>query len=100
MSAIFVCSPDFGNIVEISLKKVVDLLVDDVSMQLEGICPPSGVPLAKLLPRITQLSLPLLGEPSDNKFVQTIGGLTDVELFYTLLYANMPIPSPVSPREM
>ncbi|XP_010923819.1 peroxisome biogenesis protein 3-1 isoform X2 [Elaeis guineensis] len=85
-------SPDFGNTVEISLKKVVDLLVDDISMQLEGICPPSGVPLAKLLPRITQLSLPLLEEPSDNKFVQTIGRLPEVELFYTLLYANMPIP--------
>lgn len=100
MSSIFVCSPDFGNIVEISLKKVVDLLVDDISMQLEGISRPSGVPLAKLLPRITQLSLPLLEEPSDNKFIQSIGGLPEVELFYTLLYANMPIPSQDSSKEM
>ncbi|XP_008803262.2 peroxisome biogenesis protein 3-1-like [Phoenix dactylifera] len=86
-------SPDFGNIVEISLKKVVDMLVDDISTQLVGMSPPSGVPLAKLLPRVTQLCLPLLEEPSSNKFVQTIRGLPDVELFYTLLYANMCIQS-------
>lgn len=93
MSAIFVCSPDFRSIVEISLKKVVDMLVDDLSTQLVGMSPPSGVPLAKLLPRVSQLCLPLLDEPSSNKFVHTIGGLPDAELFYTLLYANMPIQS-------
>lgn len=86
-------SPDFGNIVEISLKKVVDMLVDDISTQLVGTSPPSGVPLAKLLPRVTQLCHPLLEEPSSNKFVQTIRGLPDVELFYTLLYANLHIES-------
>ncbi|XP_072993175.1 peroxisome biogenesis protein 3-1-like [Typha latifolia] len=86
-------SPDFGNVVEISLKKVVDFLVETMSAQFgrSGSSPPSGIPLAKLLPQVAQLSLALLEEPSSNKFIQTIQSLPEVELFYTLLYANMPL---------
>ncbi|WOL12860.1 peroxisome biogenesis protein 3-1 [Canna indica] len=83
-------SPDFGNILEISLKKVVNVLMEDIGVNVGG-ASSLGVPLAKLLPQITRLSLPLLEEPSSNKFVQAIRSLPEVELFYTLLYANMPL---------
>ncbi|KAG6514477.1 hypothetical protein ZIOFF_024837 [Zingiber officinale] len=83
---------DFGKIVDISLKKVVEVLVNDISVQVPGTSS-VGVPLAKLLPQITRLSLPLLDEPRRNKFVQVIQNLPEVELFYTLLYANMPTDS-------
>ncbi|XP_042376672.1 peroxisome biogenesis protein 3-1-like [Zingiber officinale] len=85
-------SQDFGKIVDISLKKVVEVLVNDISVQVPGTSS-VGVPLAKLLPQITRLSLPLLDEPRRNKFVQVIQNLPEVELFYTLLYANMPTDS-------
>ncbi|KAG6510763.1 hypothetical protein ZIOFF_028799 [Zingiber officinale] len=83
---------DFGKIVDISLKKVVEVLVNDISVQVPGTSS-VGVPLAKLLPQITRLSLPLLDEPRRNKFVEVIQNLPEVELFYTLLYANMPTDS-------
>ncbi|KAJ8475768.1 hypothetical protein OPV22_019495 [Ensete ventricosum] len=85
-------SPEFGNVLEISLNKVVDVLTEDVSIHVGGTSS-SGVPLAKLLPQITWLSLPLLDEPGSNKFVQSVRSLPEVELFYTLLYANMPLAS-------
>ncbi|XP_072989819.1 peroxisome biogenesis protein 3-1-like [Typha latifolia] len=85
-------SPDFKNIALISLEKVVDMLIENISA-LGGPIPPSGIPLAKLLPRVAQLSLPLLEEPSSNKFVPIIRNLPEVELFYTFLYANIPLAS-------
>ena len=79
---------------EISLRGVADALVEDISMQFGGGIGPSaaaGVPLAKLLPRVTQLGPPLLEEPSTNKYVNIIRSLPEVQLFYTLLYSNMPL---------
>lgn len=81
-------SPDFTKIVDVSLKKVVDVLVEDVDKQLDGVGP-SSVPLAKLLPRITQAGLSLLEEPSSNKYIKIVRSLPEVRLFYTLLYANI-----------
>ncbi|XP_077221142.1 peroxisome biogenesis protein 3-2-like [Tasmannia lanceolata] len=82
-------SADFGNIMKISLKNVVDALMEDIGLQEGGGEPSLGVPLAKLLPRVVQLGSSLLEEPSRNKFIQIIRSLPEVELFYTLLYANM-----------
>lgn len=71
---------------EISLRRVLDQLVVDIGVHVGG--PDTGVPLAKLLPRVVQLSPSLLEDPSTNKFVQTIRALPEVELFFKLLYAN------------
>lgn len=87
------CSPDFKNIVEISLRRVVDSLVEDVYMHFGGgvgSSSSSGVPLAKLLPRVTQLGSPLLEDPGSNKYVHIIRNLPEVELFFALLYSNLP----------
>lgn len=86
----FFCSDDFRSIVDISLRKVVDGLVEEVEQSSGGSSPSSGVPLAKLLPRVAQLGPELLEEPSQNRYLQIIRSTPEVELFFTLLYANMP----------
>lgn len=83
-------SDDFRSIVDISLRKVVDGLVEEVEQSSGGSSPSSGVPLAKLLPRVAQLGPELLEEPSQNRYLQIIRSTPEVELFFTLLYANMP----------
>ncbi|KAF9625597.1 hypothetical protein IFM89_024370 [Coptis chinensis] len=83
-------SAEFGNVMEVSLRSVVDALMNDVGLQSGG-NPSSGVPLAKLLPRIAQMGPLLLEDPSNNRFIRIIQSLPEVELFYTLLYANTPL---------
>ncbi|KAJ3709315.1 hypothetical protein LUZ61_013020 [Rhynchospora tenuis] len=79
-------SSDFKTVVEISLRKGVDLLVDEMKGAQMG----DVIPLAKLLPRVAQLSTPLLEEPAHNKFVKLLRNAPEVQLFYTFLYANIP----------
>ncbi|KAF5734020.1 Peroxin 3 isoform 1 [Tripterygium wilfordii] len=76
-------SAEFGNIVEISLKAVVGALMEDIGVQSGGSVT-SGMPLARLLPRIVQLAPSLVYETSKNRFVQIIQTVPDVELFFTL----------------
>ncbi|XP_057950619.1 peroxisome biogenesis protein 3-2-like isoform X2 [Malania oleifera] len=83
-------SAEFGNVVEKSLKNVVGSLMEDIEVQLGGSNLLSGMPLAKLLPRVAQMGPLLLEEPSRERFIQIIARVPDVELFFTLLYASMP----------
>ncbi|KAJ7975195.1 peroxisome biogenesis protein 3-2 [Quillaja saponaria] len=82
-------SAEFGNVVEISLKTVVDTLVEDMGAQYGGGILASGVPLAKVLPQVAHMCPFLLEEPSKNQFIQVIKNIPEVELFFTLLYSNM-----------
>lgn len=75
-------SAEFGGIVEISLKAVVDTLAE-----LMGT---TGVPLARILPQVAQMCPLLVEEPRKNRFIQVIKNIQEVELFFTFLYANMP----------
>ncbi|GLT60365.1 hypothetical protein SLA2020_331340 [Shorea laevis] len=83
-------SAEFGSVVEVSLKAVVDALAEDTSIQSGGNSLASGMPLAKLLPRIAQIGPSLVDEPIKNRFIKIIQSVPEVELFFTLLYANMP----------
>lgn len=83
-------SAEFGSVVEISLKTVINALMEDIAVQAGGVGLSSGMPLAKLLPRIAQMGPLLLEEPSKNRFIQIIQNIPEVELFFTLLYSNMP----------
>ncbi|KAK3129843.1 hypothetical protein QOZ80_6BG0485520 [Eleusine coracana subsp. coracana] len=87
---IVLASDDFKNIMERSLRKISEVVVEDLVAQIGTPIPPLGLPLAKLLARVAQLSLPLLEEPNNNKHIQIIRSMPEVELFYTFLYANMP----------
>ena len=71
---------------EISLRKGVDLLVEEMKVAQGS----EAIPLAKLLPRVAQLSTPLLEEPTSNKFIQLLKNAPEVQLFYTFLYADIP----------
>ncbi|XP_028051277.1 peroxisome biogenesis protein 3-2-like [Camellia sinensis] len=83
-------SAEFGNMVDVSLNTAVDALMEDIKAHLgEGNSLP-GIPLAKLLPRLAQISPLLLEEPSKNRFIQIIQTIPEVELFFTLLYSKMP----------
>ncbi|KAM7471096.1 hypothetical protein LguiA_009279 [Lonicera macranthoides] len=83
-------SAEFASVVDISLKTVVDALVEDLKLQQGENNPLSNIPLAKLVPRVAQMGLLLLEEPSRHRFIQIIRKITEVEVFFTLLYANMP----------
>ncbi|KAF0933190.1 hypothetical protein E2562_016138 [Oryza meyeriana var. granulata] len=87
---IVLSSDDFRNIMDRSLKKIASVVIEDLSVQLGTPIPPPGLPLAKLLAKVAQLSLPLLEEPDKNKHILIIRSMPEVELFYTFLYANMP----------
>ncbi|XP_021292217.1 peroxisome biogenesis protein 3-2-like [Herrania umbratica] len=82
-------SAEFTSVVEISLKAVVNALVEDKGFQSGGGSLTLGMPLARLLPRISQICPSLLHEPSKNQFIQIIQSVPEVGLFFTLLYANM-----------
>ncbi|KAF2309065.1 hypothetical protein GH714_000316 [Hevea brasiliensis] len=83
-------SAEFGKVVEISLKAIVDALVADVAAESGGGSLASGMPLARLLPRVAQMGPLLFNELNQNRFIQIILSVSEVELFFTLLYANMP----------
>ncbi|XP_061957457.1 peroxisome biogenesis protein 3-1-like isoform X3 [Populus nigra] len=81
---------EFGKIMGISLKVAVDALVEDMEAQCQstGASLTSGMPLAKLLSRVMQIVPSLLREASQNQFIKIIRTVPEVELFFTLLYAN------------
>ncbi|XP_024006039.1 peroxisome biogenesis protein 3-2 [Eutrema salsugineum] len=84
-------STEFTDIVEISLKCFTDALVEEMETQtLSGAGLATGMPLAKVLPQIEKTIHVITAEPSKNRFLQLIRDLSEVQLFFTLLYANMP----------
>ncbi|CAI0398490.1 unnamed protein product [Linum tenue] len=85
-----ILSPEFGKVVEVSLKELIDALVEDLETQTTEGTLTSGLPLVKLLPRVAQVGSSLLKEPSENRYIQIIQKSPEVELFFTLLYANTP----------
>lgn len=82
------CSAEYTSVVDMSFKAAVDALIDEMRVQSGGSLI-SGMPLAKLVPRVVQMSPSLLAEPSNNRIIQVIRTIPEVELFFTLLYANM-----------
>lgn len=86
---LFSYSPDFRNIAMLSLRKMVDMLMEDIASSFNSTSS-SEVPLARLLPRVAQIGSPMLEDPTNNKFIHAIQSSPEVELFYTLLYSNMP----------
>lgn len=84
-------SVEFANIVDLSLKTAVTALMEDIKAQLGEGNLLSGMPLAKILPRIAQITPLLFEEPINKRFIQIIQNIPEVEIFFTLLYANMPI---------
>lgn len=83
---VFSCSGEFSSVAEMALRAVVDTVVVDMGAQSGGDLA-SGMPLARVLARVSQMGPTLLGESS--KFIQIILNVPEVELFFTLIYSNM-----------
>ncbi|XP_022929118.1 peroxisome biogenesis protein 3-2-like isoform X1 [Cucurbita moschata] len=83
-------SAEFGNVVERSLEVGVNGLMEEMegSVGGGGSSSTSGTPLARLVPRVSQMGPLLLEDPRKTRFIQMIRGIPEVEIFFTLLYAN------------
>ncbi|KAG9143874.1 hypothetical protein Leryth_011512 [Lithospermum erythrorhizon] len=81
-------SAEFSNVVDISVKTGVEVLMEDIKVQTGDSSLISGIPLAKLLPRIAQTGQRLLEEPNRNRYINVIHNIPEVELFFTILYSN------------
>uniref|UniRef100_A0A1J3GA37 Peroxisome biogenesis protein 3-1 n=1 Tax=Noccaea caerulescens TaxID=107243 RepID=A0A1J3GA37_NOCCA len=81
-------STDFTNVAEISLKSCTVALVEEMEKQT-GLA--TGMQVAKLLPQIEKTTPEISAEPEKNRFLQLIRDLPEVQLFFTLLYSNMPL---------
>ncbi|KAJ4771120.1 hypothetical protein LUZ62_019066 [Rhynchospora pubera] len=82
--------PDFGKVMNIAIEKAVELLIDEMSPEVTGTAP---LALAKLLPRVSQMSIPLLAEPENNELISTLRRIPEIEVFYTLVYADLTLES-------
>ncbi|GAA0140391.1 hypothetical protein LIER_01748 [Lithospermum erythrorhizon] len=70
-------SAEFGSVVHISVKTAIG----ESNLM-------SGLPLAKVLPRIAQMGKLLLEEPNRNRYIHVIHNIPEVEVFFTLLYSS------------
>ncbi|KAL1317247.1 peroxisome biogenesis protein 3-2 isoform X1 [Arachis ipaensis] len=83
-------SAEFGSILEICMKVVVNAVVEQMGAKFRGGSIAMGLPLARVLPQVAQMCPLLLEEPSKNQFIRIIKCIPEVEPFFTRLYANMP----------
>jgi peroxin-3 len=75
---------------DIAMKKAVELLIDELGAEISGTAP---LALAKLLPRVSQMSISLLAEPENNKLISNLRHIPEIEVFYTLVYADLTLES-------
>ncbi|CAN4086644.1 unnamed protein product [Withania somnifera] len=83
-------SSEFENILDMSLKTVVDVMMEDIRFLCGETNLKLGIPLAKLLPRLAHMSRILLEEPTRDRYIQIVQDMPEVEMFFTLLYASTP----------
>ncbi|CAH8352557.1 unnamed protein product [Eruca vesicaria subsp. sativa] len=81
-------STEFTNVAEISLKSCTVALVEDMERETSLA---TGMQLAKLIPQIEKTVPEISAVPDKNRFLQLIRDLPQVQLFFTLLYSNMPL---------
>ncbi|PIN22508.1 Peroxisomal assembly protein PEX3 [Handroanthus impetiginosus] len=82
-------SAEFANIVDVSLRAVVNVALEDLSIHCGENNLTSGMPLARLLPRISHMDQLLLTQPNTSRYIQIIQTIPEVEVFFTLLYSSM-----------
>ncbi|WMV22130.1 hypothetical protein MTR67_015515 [Solanum verrucosum] len=83
-------SSEFENILDMSLKTVVDVMMEDIKVLCGETNLKLGIPLAKLLPRLAHMSRILLEESNRDRYIQIVQNMPEVEMFFTLLYASTP----------
>lgn len=91
-----ISSGEFFNVLDNSLKVMVEALVKEIEGQQETSALTSGMPLAKLVPRIAHTSLLMVEEPPNREhYIQIISKNQEVEQFFTLILS---MPSPLAPH--
>ncbi|KAJ4874223.1 Peroxisome biogenesis protein 3-1 [Raphanus sativus] len=80
-------STEFTNVAEIALKSCTVAFAEEMETQ-PGMA--TGIQLAKLLPQIEKTVPEISAGPDKNRFLQRIRDLPEVQLFFALLYSNMP----------
>ncbi|XP_050214328.1 peroxisome biogenesis protein 3-2-like [Mercurialis annua] len=85
-----ISSAEFLVVLETSLKVAVEAIVDDLGAESGGGSLTSGMPLARVVPRVAQICPLLLEEPSENRYLQIIRTVQQAEQFFSILYAGMP----------
>jgi peroxin-3 len=75
---------------DIAMKKAIELLIDELGAEISG---SASLALAKLLPRVSQMSIPLLAEPENNKLISSLRCVPEIEVFYTIVYADLTLES-------
>ncbi|KAF4385238.1 hypothetical protein G4B88_026521 [Cannabis sativa] len=83
-----ISSAKFTNVAEVALKSVVNELIKEIGIQCGEDNLSTGMPLARLLARVTHVGPILLDEPSKNKFIEAIKNEPEVEMLFTALYSN------------
>ncbi|KAG6589624.1 Cyclin-dependent kinase D-1, partial [Cucurbita argyrosperma subsp. sororia] len=73
-------SAEFGSVVERSLEVGVDGLMDEMEASVAGgSSRTSGIPLARLVPRVAQMGLLLLEDPLKSRFIKTIRAMVELD---------------------
>ncbi|KAL8145576.1 hypothetical protein AgCh_003651 [Apium graveolens] len=83
-------SDEFRSILDVSLRSVVDDLVQDMKDQ-HGDLNSSEMPLSKLVQKVAKMGPLLLEESCNNKYIQMVRNLPVAEAFFTLQYADTPL---------
>lgn len=75
------------------MKVIVEALVKEIEDQQETSALTSGMPLAKLVPRIAHMSILMVKQPPNREhYIQIISKNPEVEQFFTLLYSACLLP--------
>lgn len=71
----------------VCLDAILDGVMEEVHSVYRG-APDHGIPLAKLLPPIAGSGITLLNHPDENRFLQILATLPQVQSFCALVYTT------------
>jgi peroxin-3 len=80
------CSDEFASVMEAALDAVLEAVLEDLSKTYSN--PEIGIPLAKLLPPVASAGSTLMDHPDDNRFIQLLARLPQVQSFCAMVYSS------------
>jgi peroxin-3 len=80
-------SNEFQEVLAVCLDAILDGVMEEVHSVYRG-APNHGIPLAKLLPPIAGSGITLLSHPDENRFLQILATLPQVQSFCALVYTT------------
>ncbi|CAM6127317.1 unnamed protein product [Calypogeia fissa] len=80
-------SNEFTEVMEAALDAVLEAVLEDLSMMYRS-NPDFGIPLAKLLPPVASAGNLLMEHPDDNRFIQLLAQLPQLQSFCLMVYSS------------